>query len=372
VNSAKAAIVVDAGDGAVMFQKAPDERRAIASTTKLMTALLTFERAKPNDVFTAPPYAAQPAESKINLRKGERMRVSDLLEGLLLESANDAAETLAVNISGSRARFVELMNTRASELGLGHTSYANPIGLDDAENYSTARDLASLAVRLLHRPRFARIVDMPAAVLESGSHRRVVDNRNDLVARFPFVDGVKTGHTIDAGYVLIGAARASGGAAVVSVVLGEPSEAARDADTIALLRWGLSRFRRERVLSPKRVLARPGVKYRDDRAELVPRTPLTLTVRQGERVSRRVAAPDEVEGPLDAGDRVGRVTVLLDGKPVRRVALVTAGKVPGAGPLRVFFSSVGVTLTVLFLLCALGVTGLIVRRVRTERKAVHE
>jgi D-alanyl-D-alanine carboxypeptidase (penicillin-binding protein 5/6) len=372
VDSAKAAIVVDARDGAVMFQKAPDERRAIASTTKLMTALLTLERARPNDVFTAPAYSAQPAESKINLRKGERMRVADLLEALLLESANDAAETLAENISGSRARFVELMNTRASELGLGHTSYANPIGLDDSENYSTAHDLASLAVRLLHRPRFPRIVDMPEAVLESGSHRRVVDNRNDLVGRYPFVDGVKTGHTIDAGYVLIGAAHGSGGASVVSVVLGEPSEAARDASTLALLRWGLSRFQRKQVLSPERVLARPRVKYRDDHAELVPRTPLQLTVRRGERVRRRVTAPNELEGPLDAGEHVGRVTVLLDGKPVRRVALVTAGRVPGAGPLRVFFSSVGVPLTVLFLLCTLGATGLIVRRLRAQRKPVHE
>jgi len=372
VDDAAAAIVVDGGDGAVMLQKDPDKRHAIASTTKLMTALLTLERARPSQVFTAPPYRAQPAESKIDLRKGERMRVADLLEALLLESANDAAETLAEGIAGSRAGFVDLMNRRAAELRLAHTSYANPIGLDEPDNYSTARDLSSLAVRLLRRPRFARIVDMPEAVLESGSHRRVVDNRNDLVRRYSFVDGVKTGHTIDAGYVLVGAARGRSGASVVSVVLGEPSEAARDSDTLALLRWGLGRFRRSRVLDPDRVVARSDVKYRDERAELVPRTPLVLTVRRGERVSRRVRAPEELEGPLDARERVGSVTVLLDGKPVRRVALVTAAKVPGAGPLRVLFSPLGVPLTVLFVFSVLGAAALILRRTRAGQRTVRE
>ncbi|HKF80362.1 MAG TPA: D-alanyl-D-alanine carboxypeptidase family protein [Thermoleophilaceae bacterium] len=371
VDHAKAAIVVDARDGAVMFQKDPDESRAMASTTKLMTALLTLERARPRDVLTAPAYAALPAESKINLRKGERMRVEDLLEALLLESANDAAETLAEGVAGSRPRFVALMNRRASELGLGHTSYSNPIGLDDADNYSTPRDLASLAVRLLRRPHFAHIVDMPRAVLESGSHKRVVDNRNLLVGRYPFVDGVKTGHTIDAGYVLVGAAHA-GSASVVTVVLGEPSEAARDADTLALLRWGLGRFRRERVLDARRVVARPDVKYRDDRAALVPRRSLVLTVRRGERVSRKVSAPDELEGPLEAGKRVGSVTVLLDGRPVRRVDLLTSAAVPGAGPLRVLFSPLGVPLTLLLVLCALGAAALMVRRSRVGQRTVRE
>ena len=131
VPSAQAAIVVDARDGTTMLAKRPDSERAIASTTKLMTALLALERAKPDDVFTAPAYNAMPAESRINLRAGERMTVHDLLEALLLESANDAAVTLAEGISGSREAFVQDMNERAAELGLEHTSYANPIGLDE-------------------------------------------------------------------------------------------------------------------------------------------------------------------------------------------------------------------------------------------------
>ena len=244
LDGAAAAILVDARDGSPILQKDPGESRSIASTTKLMTALLTLERADMDAVFTAPDYRALAVESKIDLRAGERMRVRDLLEALMLESANDAAVTLAEGIAGSRAEFVREMNARAAELGLTDTSYANPIGLDDPRNYSTARDLATLARRLLRNDRFARIVDTPSATLESGARPRTVDTRNDLIPRFPFVDGVKTGYTGSAGYVLVGSATGATGAKVVSVVLGEPSEAARDADTLALLRYGLAQYRR--------------------------------------------------------------------------------------------------------------------------------
>ena len=353
VPGARAAIVVDARDGTVMFAKHPDAERAIASTTKLMTALLALEQAKPSDVFTAPAYHAMPAESRINLREGERMTVHDLLEALLLESANDAAETLAEGVSGSREAFVAEMNARAKDLGLEHTSYANPIGLDEAGNYSSARDLASLARVLMQRPRFARTVDMPEAQLDSGTRPRVVDNRNDLISEYPWVSGVKTGYTANAGNVLVGAADGPGGARVISVVLGEPTEAARNSETLALLRWGLGQFHRVRVLDPRRMVAQADIEYHDGSARLVPRRGAVLTIRDGQRVRRRTNAPDEVKGPLEAGARVGTVTVLLDGRPVRRVALVTAEKVPDAGTLRVLLSWLGVPLTLLLLVAIL-------------------
>ena len=362
VPGARAAIVVDARDGTVMFAKHPDAERAIASTTKLMTALLALERAKPSDVFTAPDYNAMPAESCINLREGERMTVHDLLEALLLESANDAAETIAEGVSGSREAFVEEMNARAEELGLEHTSYANPIGLDEGGNYSSAGDLAALARVLLQRPRFARIVDMPEAQLESGARPRVVDNRNDLISAYPWVSGVKTGYTGNAGNVLVGSADGPGGARVISVVLGEPTEAARNSETLALLRWGLGRFHRVRVLSSRKMVAQADIEYRDGSARLVPRRSTVLTIRDGQRVRRRTNAPDELKGPLAAGARVGTVTVLLDGKPVRRVALVTAEKVPEAGTLRVLLSWLGIPLTLLLLVAILVAAVLLLMR----------
>jgi serine-type D-Ala-D-Ala carboxypeptidase (penicillin-binding protein 5/6) len=371
VSSAAAAIVVDGRNGEVMFAKRPDQRRPIASATKLMTALLALERARLRDVFTAPDYDALPAESRINLRAGERMTVIDLMEALLLESANDAAATIAENLSGSREAFAAEMNARADELGLENTSYANPIGLDDPANYSSARDLAALTRLLLERPRFARVVDMPVAELESGAVHRVIDNRNGLVASTPWVTGVKTGHTGGAGYVLVGSARGRGGAKVISVVLGEPSEAARDADSLELLTWGLKQFRRVRVLDAERALARADIRYFDEKARLVPRRGAVVTLRKGERIRRSVRSRDELEGPLPAGARAGLVTVLVDGRPVRRVALVTAAEVPEAGTVRVLTSALGVPLTLLLGLAILLAAPVAVLLVLGRRRSLR-
>jgi D-alanyl-D-alanine carboxypeptidase (penicillin-binding protein 5/6) len=366
--NAKSAIVVDGRNGEVMFAKRPGARREIASTTKLMTALLTLERTRPRQVFRASDYRPAAVESQIGLRPGERMRVADLFEALMLESANDAAETLAEGIAGSRAAFVAAMNARARQLHLADTSYANPIGLDDPRNYSTARDLAKLTFDLMQRPRFARVVDTPAAQLRSGARPRTVENRNLLIGAYPFVNGVKTGHTTQAGYVLIGSARSRAGGRVISVVMGEPSEAGRDADTLKLLRWGLSRFHRVRVLDRHRPLERTDVEYFDQTAALVPRRGVVLTLRDGERVSRRVDAPDQLSGPLSAGARVGSVTVWVDGERVRREPLVTAAGVPGAGTVRVLTSVLGVPLTVLAVIAILIAAALVILRLRVRRR----
>jgi D-alanyl-D-alanine carboxypeptidase (penicillin-binding protein 5/6) len=361
--SGVAAIVVDARTGEAMYGKRAARPRPIASATKLMTALLTLERTELDDVFPAAPYAASPVESQIGLEPGERMTVRDLLTALLLESANDAAVTLAEGVAGSREAFVREMNRRAVELGLRDTSYANPIGFDDPDNYSSARDLARLAHRLLQNRVFARIANLPTATLRSGARPRTIDNRNGLVERYPFVSGVKTGHTMGAGYVLIGSGEARG-ARVITVTLGAPSEAARDADTLALLRWGLEQFHRVRVLRPGRTLARVDVSYRDEDAELGAERPLTLVLRRGERTNTVVDAPDELDGPLSAGERVGTVEVVRGGEVARRVPLVTLHEVPGASFPRKVLRTLG---TVLIVLIVVGIVLLVVVAVGRRR-----
>jgi D-alanyl-D-alanine carboxypeptidase (penicillin-binding protein 5/6) len=328
--TARAAIVVEASTGDVVFERNADERRAIASTTKLMTALLALESVALDDTLTAPAYLAGPAESIVGLREGERMRVADLLRALLLPSANDAAWTLASRISGSVPRFIEEMNARARELGLERTSFGNPVGLDEPTNRSTARDLVRLALVLRRDDFFRETVNRPRATLRSGERVRTVLNRNRLVRDHPFVDGVKTGRTLEAGYVLVGSATRDG-VTVVSAVLGEPSEAARDADTLALLRYGLSRYRRERVVRGDSVLARADLKHRDERVDLVAAEDVQRVLRRGERARVRVTgAPREIEGPLAAGTRVGQVEVRVRGRTVARTPLVTASAVDEA------------------------------------------
>ena len=361
--SGAAAIVIDARTGDRLYGKDAREERPIASATKLMTALLTLERENLDEVFTAAPYSASPVESKIGLEPGERMTVEDLLKALLLESANDAAVTLAEGVAGSRDAFVREMNRRAVALGLRDTSYANPVGFDDPENYSSARDLAELARRLLAIPEFARIADLPMATLKSGARERTIDNRNTLVQRYPFVSGVKTGHTIGAGYVLVGAG-ATGGARVITATLGAPSEAARDADTLALLRWGLEQFHRVRVLRPGKMLEQIDVNYRDEDAEVGAARPVTLVLRRGERAKTVVDAPEELDGPLAKGERVGWVEVERQGKSVRRVPLVTLSDVEGASFARKVVRTLG---TLLIVLIVVGIFLAVLVAVRRRR-----
>jgi D-alanyl-D-alanine carboxypeptidase (penicillin-binding protein 5/6) len=367
LDAAASAILIDARDGSVLLAKRPEAERSMASTTKLMTALLTLEHTKPDQVFTASGYRAAPIESKISLRSGERMRVSDLFEGLMLESANDAAVTLAEGISGSRPAFVRDMNERAAQLALRHTRYSNPIGLDEGDNHTSAHDLAELARRLMRDPRFARVVGRPSAVLESGSRRRVVNNRNDLVGRYPYVKGVKTGHTRKAGYVLVGAASNAAGARVVSVVMGTPSEAARNATSLALLQYGLKQFQRRKVLDADTPVASAKVRYRDQRTKLVPRTDLLVLARRGEKVRTRVDAPDEL-GETPAGRRVGTIAVLREGKVIDRVPLVTAADVPGTGPLRRLVDALGGVVPFFLILVLVSVIVVVAARQRSRRR----
>jgi D-alanyl-D-alanine carboxypeptidase (penicillin-binding protein 5/6) len=354
----------------VAYAKQPDRRRAIASTTKLMTALLTLERSRPSTVYRAVRYRALPAESQIELRPGEKMTVADLLRGMLIESANDAAATLATRVGGSEAAFVRAMNARAQKLGLKNTHYANPIGLDDPMNYSTARDLVRLTLRARAFDFFRRTVAREQVTLHSGDHPRTLENRNGLV-RLPQVNGVKTGHTQQAGYVLIASGRRNG-VTLISVVLGEPSVAARESDTRKLLAWAFRRYQSVRTFHPDEVLARATIRYR--RGAQLPLvagdTSRRFVVRRGEHLRRcGLRVPADVAGPISRGDRLGEVDVCRGKEKVATLPAVAMADVPAAGlavRTKDRFTSPWILLLV-FLLVAAGTVGL--NRVR--RRGSH-
>jgi D-alanyl-D-alanine carboxypeptidase (penicillin-binding protein 5/6) len=224
------------------------------------------------------------------------------------------------------------MNRRAKALGLRDTSFANPIGLDDPLNYSSARDLAKLAIQLRRFEFFRRTADLPSAVLRSGARKRVVLNRNTLVRRVDDVNGVKTGHTRRAGYVLVGSATRDG-VTVVSVVLGEPSERARDADSLALLRYGLSRYDARTVMPEGRKLGRVALRYRGDEAvDVIAGATVKRVLRTGSRTKVSIGGlPAEVDGPLPRGTRLGTATIRRGDEVLARVPVVTARPVAEAG-----------------------------------------
>jgi D-alanyl-D-alanine carboxypeptidase (penicillin-binding protein 5/6) len=364
---APSAIVIEVSSGIVACERDADGARPIASLTKLMTALLTLERADLDDTFTAARYVPAAVESKIGLQPGERMRVDDLLRGLLAESANDAAVTLAQGVSGSRGAFVRDMNRRAQELKLSRTHYANPIGLDEAGNHSTARDLAHLAIVLRTHAFARRTVDSPSVTLRSGARTRTFRNRNDLVLRRPWVNGVKTGHTRDAGYVLVGSGRRDG-KQLVSVVLGTPSVAARDAASESLLLWGFKQFQRIRAVQEGDELARVAIRYRAGaELTLVAGRTVRRVVPRGRRddVTMRLAGiPDDVAGPIAEGQRLGTAEVLQGGRSVARVPLLAAASVPEAGLAQRTKSWFTGPLAVVALFAVLAGTVLAARRLR--------
>lgn len=323
---ARALVLIARGSGKVLFAEHANDELPIASTTKLMTALVTVEREQAGQTLVEQPYTAGVGESLADVPPGGRLSLADMLRAMLLPSGNNVAYSLAVDVGGSVARFVSEMNALAALLNLGRTHFTTPIGLDTpGDNYSTATDLARLARVVLRDPLIAEVVDETSARLADGV---VVDNRNDLVGAYRWIVGVKTGSTQDAGQCLVAAASLNG-VHLISVVLGAPSEAARDADTLALLRYGLSLFRSVPVAVAGRVYASLPVTGRSRRARLIARRSLRVVLARSVRlhvsldvVARRLA------GPLRAGTVEGAIRVHENGRVVQSVALVTAAAVP--------------------------------------------
>jgi serine-type D-Ala-D-Ala carboxypeptidase (penicillin-binding protein 5/6) len=326
---AKSWIVIDARSGDVLASHAAQRHLAIASTTKLMTAYVAMRELPLEKIVRAAPYSPIYGESLLGLRTGEKVSVHDLLYGLILVSGNDAAHTLAVAAAGSQARFVGQMNRYAAALGLADTHYANPIGLDQRGNYSSAADLATLTRRLLRQPAFAKIADSETALLHSLRPPRRIETLNDLLYMAPWATGVKTGHTFDAGYVLVGSGQKKG-VSLVSVAIGSPTEETRFTDNLALLEWGFSQYRRRLPVRAGQELADPEVRYSGGHLPLRATRSLQVGVRRGQGIEVRVRAPGEVEGPIRRGARLGSATVFVAGRRAGVVPLAAGRKVAAA------------------------------------------
>ena len=322
-------MLIDGRTGETLAAHAPARSLPIASTTKLMTAHLALERLPLAKRVRMAPYSAIPTESLLGIPPGTPISVHDLLYSLVLESANDSANTLAKAVGGTQSRFVTEMNRSAAALGLVDTHYSNPIGLDSPGNYSSARDLATLARRLLANRTFARIADSSSATLRSLDSPLTIGTRNTLLLRAPWVTGVKTGHTLGAGYVEVGSGQRRG-IELISAVLGAPSEAQRDDESLQLLDYGFGQYRSRRPVSAGEVLARPSIRYSGGELALRAAHPIAVGVRRGQRLQTRIRAPDRVTGPIRRGRRLGKVTVTLDGRVAGTAALFAARSIPRA------------------------------------------
>jgi D-alanyl-D-alanine carboxypeptidase (penicillin-binding protein 5/6) len=365
--------VIDARSGDVLTSHAGNRELPIASTTKLMTAYVAMKEMPLDKIVRARPYRAEYGESLMGLRAGERISVRDLLYGLILRSGNDAAHTLAIAAAGSELRFVAEMNRYAAALGLSHTHYANPVGLDQKGNYSSAFDLMTLTRRLLAVPAFARIADSRTARLRSVHPPRRIATINELLLMAPWVTGVKTGHTFGALYVLVGSGQRHG-ISLISVVVGAWTDEERFDGNLELLEWGFSQYRRKRPIRAGQDLADPEIRYSDGTLPLRAEKALAVGLRRGEQLEVKVHAPGQVEGPLKRGQKLGKATVFVEGREAGTVILRASRSVPEASTfdrVRSFVDDNLIPIAVLaFVILMAGV--ILVRRVTSRKQARSE
>jgi len=304
---ARAFTVVNATNGVVLASRDAQAELPIASITKLMTVVVALEHLKPDQLVTVSKQATRAGGSRIPLAPGQTISVHDLLEGALIQSANDAADALAsAAAAGDVPLFVDWMNQEAQRLGLSETHFVRPDGLDAAGHYSSAHDVAVLAQIAMHSPVVRSIVRKREDTIAGGTIP--VHTWNDLLGVFPGLIGVKTGHTSEAGWCEVAAARRTG-YTIYAVILGSPTRAQRNADLDRLLAWGVSRYRTAILVSRKVAYAHVALPYGREALSLVPARPLVRVVPTGTAVVERVVAPAAVALPVRRGEPLGRVEV---------------------------------------------------------------
>ena len=328
--SADAYLVVNSTTGEVLARHDDADRLAIASITKLMTVLVALERAKPDDVATVSASAAGVGGATGGLYVGQQVTVSELVRAALVASANDATNVLAEHVGGSVADFVGLMNARAKSLGLRDTHFARADGLDAPGHLSSARDVTKLARVAMRRALIRDTVDDTSVVVGT----RVLPGWNDLLRRdFTFrILGVKTGHTSDAGWCQVAAAKDPRGFTLYATVLGSPTRSQRNDDLAALLQWGSERYAYRRVITRGATYAVAKTQFGRPDVPLVAHQEWMSLVNRGRGFRQEIVAPLVVELPVRKGQRLGEVRVYDGKRVIARRALVAARAVakPGA------------------------------------------
>jgi len=334
---ARNALIVDFETGASMLDKGADERMPPASMSKIMTAYVVYDALKKGklsleDMLPVSEKAWRTQGSKMFVPLGGRVKVEDLIRGLIVQSGNDACIVLAEGIAGSEAAFVEMMNEKAKELGLKNSHFANVDGLPDPNEYMTARDLATLARRL--------ITDFPEYYHYDSEKDFTYNgikqgNRNPLLYKDLGVDGMKTGHTDEAGYCLTASAIRDG-RRVIMVLAGLPTMKSRSTEGERLLEWAFREFNNYRLVKAGDTLDQADVWLGAE-----PKVPVTaqqdVVVTLPKAARRTMKATVHYDGPVHApvakGETVGKLTITADGVDPVTIPLVAAQPVAKLGPM---------------------------------------
>lgn len=313
--SATAAILMDADSGRVLYEKQADRQMLIASTTKIMTALVAIEEAELSEIVTVSANAAGTEGSSMYLKAGEKLRLETLLYGLMLCSGNDAAVAIADHVAGSVDAFARLMNEKAAELGMTNSSFANPNGLDHEKHYSTARDMAKLACAAMENRTLMRIASTKSVSVEG----RTMNNHNKLLSLQSGCIGLKTGYTRAAGRTLVSCMEQNG-QRLVAVTLQDGNDWA---DHQALYAYGYASYPAQRGAVPGEVLQYAAVSGGlEATVPLVSAGAFSWPVATDEQLDTRIELTMPLAAPVRAGTKAGEAVFTLDGKEVGRVELL--------------------------------------------------
>lgn len=350
--AAKAYLLYDFNSSQILVNQNGNARLAPASLTKLMTAYLTFDALKHNTLtlqqkLTVPLAAVRntPGESRMLLTAGQSVTVDDLLHGLIVQSGNDAAITLAQNIAGSDTGFVDMMNKEAIRLGMTNSHFTNPVGMPDAQHYSSAADLAVLSAAIVRDyPEYYPLFALREFTFNNVSQA----NRNRLLWIEPYADGMKTGHTDSAGYCIVGSAK-RGDHRLIAVLFGADSDTLRANESQKLLNYGFQNFDAVRLYQKNQPVTEVRVwKGTDSHVELGFRQDMFLTIPKGmqSQLKATLESNQPIFAPLSSGQRLGTLKLALAGKPYAEFPLVTLDSITlanvfarGWDSIRLFFQS---------------------------------
>ncbi len=312
--SAKAAILMHADSGRVLYEKNADEHMLIASTTKIMTAIVVLEHCELDDLVEVDSRSAGIEGSSMYLKAGESYTVEDLLYGLLLVSGNDAASALALHVADSMEEFAELMNAKAAELGMTESSFKNAHGLDEEGHYSTARDMAKLAAYCMGNEDFARI----AGTVSHTVGEQTLVNHNRLLREYDGCLGLKTGYTMAAGRTLVTCAERDG-ARYVCVTLNNPDDWD---DHKALYDWAFANYSFAEVIPAGLSYEVPLISGAEMTAPAETEGAAYALIQNGESYDMELELPAFAFAPISEGDRAGRAVACSDGQEIASVRIV--------------------------------------------------
>lgn len=335
--SAKSAILIEASTGEVIYENNADEKLNPASMTKMMSMLLIIEAIENGTItwdqeVTVSENASSMGGSQILLETGEKMSVEDLFKGVAISSGNDAVVALAETVAGTEDAFISMMNDKAKELGLKNTNFKTPHGLDEANHYSSARDMALIAKELVKHEKVLEFTSVYEDYLRENTDRKIwLVNTNKLVRFYEGVDGLKTGYTKEAGYCLTATAEKDG-MRIIAVVMGEPDSKTRNTEVSEMLDYAFAQYKTEDLLNQDIIGTYEVDKGKDRYINVIPETKVTVLKKKSEEKGNATYEVNlnTLKAPLKKGEVVGKLKVKENGKYIRTINLITEKEVKKA------------------------------------------